>query len=301
MKVSKKMRKEYKKIARQHTAKMAKKFKRQIEESAISTISLDRSVFDFEHRTRNAIKTNIAFVPDTTENLLTKIGGHDKIIVLDFANFTKPGGGFIRGAIAQEESLCHSSNLYNILMQHKDFYKRHKKFGVDKDLGTNDALFIPNVKFEVDNGTNTDSYHSVNVLVVAAPNARRFKYRWKFWFEENSYYYDCANDAALFDRINFVLKCAAVTNQKYLVLGAFGCGVFGQDPETVASIFKELLETTYKNVFKKVYFPVPYDPRNKNYTVFKNVFTKEITGGTTIDGDQTIHEQEESADNSESV
>lgn len=300
MKVNEKLKREYRKLAKEHTAKMAKKFKRQIEESAFSTISLDDSVFGFEGHRRTPIrKTDIAFVPDTSENLVMKIGNRDKILVLDFANFTKPGGGFIRGSIAQEESLCHSSNLYNILMMHKDYYKSHRKFGVDKDLATNDALFIPDVKFNTEEpGTETKS---VNVLVVAAPNAKRFRKRWRFWFAENSSYYDYANNAAIYDRINFVLKCAEVTNQKILVLGAFGCGVFGQRPTDVAEIFRELLDTKYKNVFKKVYFPVPYDPRNNNYTVFKQVFTKDLYLGGPVDGNKTIHEQEERTDNTESV
>ena len=56
-----------------------------------------------------------------------------------------------------------------------------------------------------------------------------------------------------------------------LILGAYGCGVFGQDPRQVANIFKLYL----KNIncsFERVIFAIPESPNNKNLKEFKKVF-----------------------------
>ena len=73
-------------------------------------------------------------------------------------------------------------------------------------------------------------------------------------------------------RINFVLQIAAVNQVKILILGAFGCGVFGQNATEVATIFKGLLETTYKGYFYNVIFAIPAEEKYFNLDKFREVF-----------------------------
>ena len=63
------------------------------------------------------------------------------------------------------------------------------------------------------------------------------------------------------------------TKVEVLILGAFGCGVFGNDPLTTAKIFKECLTKYqyYRDVFKLVVFPIP---DAKNYEIFKEILDK---------------------------
>ena len=81
---------------------------------------------------------------------------------------------------------------------------------------------------------------------------------------------DQANTEALKSRIQFVLDIAEKNEVKTLILGAYGCGVFGQDAKEVAGIFKEFLTTTHTS-FDTVVFAVP-DGKNGNYRRFAEVF-----------------------------
>ena len=75
------------------------------------------------------------------------------------------------------------------------------------------------------------------------------------------------------DRIDHILYSAYKNKVDCLILGAFGCGVFSNDPKDVATIFKNLLEIKYNKTFKKVVFAIPNQNRNNNnYKIFYNVF-----------------------------
>ena len=197
----------------------------------------------------------------TTEQAILKFHNVvDPILcVLNFASFTRPGGGFIKGSIAQEEALCHSSNLYNVLLAFKDEYdKNYNKSSFKTGLYENWAIYSPQIYFEGSNGISK----LANVITCPAPNYSVYK---------EKYTDDVLYKKTLKSRIKYVLDIARDQNQKILILGAFGCGVFGNDPTLVANYFKELLKE-YK--FEKVIFAIPND-RNGNYKAFKNVFNND--------------------------
>ena len=85
---------------------------------------------------------------------------------------------------------------------------------------------------------------------------------------------DEENTECLNSRIKTVLSIAAENNEKVLILGAWGCGVFGQDANEVAEIFKDYLTTLF-NCFDTIVFAIPNNNPNdmmSNYAKFKNVF-----------------------------
>jgi uncharacterized protein (TIGR02452 family) len=164
-----------------------------------------------------------------------------KICILNFASYKNPGGRFIDGSFAQEEALCHASNLYNVLGAFSGYYEENRK-KLNKGMYLNRAIYSPEVLFfgghaRIDLPTAIPSgllMVPFDVLTCAAPNfsvARRYG---NFTKEENS--------EALRSRIRFILSIMSENQVDTAILGAFGCGVFAQDPYEVATVFKEELQ-----------------------------------------------------------
>lgn len=77
---------------------------------------------------------------------LAQIFDQARIGVLNFASAKNPGGGFLRGSCAQEESLARSSALYHCLKQpfiHKNFYDYHRRGRTG--LYSNRMIYSPKV------------------------------------------------------------------------------------------------------------------------------------------------------------
>lgn len=211
-----------------------------------------------------------------------------RVGVLNFASYKNPGGMYLEGSPAQEEALCHSSFLYNVLIFHKDdFYKRHLKT-LNRALYTSELLFTPDILFAdkhevmndssiVSNKVRTFRVLNADVLTIAAPNIRA-NTRWNKRVDKDGKVYGINVDgstmsesqyrALLTERIKLILDVAIVNEDFNLILGAFGCGVFGNDPYMVASVFRDLLHGEYKNVFNKVIFAVPKGADKTNFNAF---------------------------------
>lgn len=178
--------------------------------------------------------------------------------VLDFASFTSPGGGYIRGSVAQEESLCMESYLYNVLKRKEDWYVENRRRNINCNLYKNRALVVPAVRF------GRDRVHAyADVLVVAAPNARRAREEYNVDKE--------ALERAMRERIRFALSLADELGHEKLVLGAFGCGVFGWDASVVAEMLREELSLG-AHVAKQVVFAVPKGRFDENLPKFAHAF-----------------------------
>ena len=68
-----------------------------------------------------------------------------------------------------------------------------------------------------------------------------------------------------------MFTCAAANKADILVLGAFGCGAFRNDPTVVANAYKTAM-SVFPKVFDKIEFAVYCPPgRSENYDVFSRV------------------------------
>lgn len=180
------------------------------------------------------------------------------IAVLDFASFVSAGGGYDRGAWAQEEALCAESTLYNVLREQRRWYGDNRRRNINCELYRNRGLVVPKVRFD------REKYHSyADVIVVAAPNARRARADYRVA--------EATLNAAMRDRIRFVLAIADDLGHDKLILGAFGCGAFGWNALTVAKLFLEELATG-RHAAKQVIFAIPRTRYDDNLARFEHVF-----------------------------
>ena len=163
---------------------------------------------------------------ESTLDAARRLGGD--VAGLVFASARKPGGGFLNGREAQEESIARASALYPCLRAADDFYDHHR---AHDDLTYSDrVIYSPRVPvFRDDDGNLLPEPYEVSFLTAAAPNRSAILRNQP----------ERADDIplALLRRTIRVLHVAASHGHRRLVLGAWGCGVFGNDPATVAKIF----------------------------------------------------------------
>lgn len=197
--------------------------------------------------------SRIMLEPLTTTQALFKHTSEGSVVLLNFASYKHPGGGFLNGSMAQEEALCADSTLYSVLCSFEPFYAANRRCS-DNGLYADRGIFSPGIRFL---GTDGDVF--ADVVSVAAPN--RSHNTAEVSAERNL--------EALESRCAFVYNAAAQYSEAdVLILGAFGCGVFKQDPETVAGIFKRIVALV--GAFGTVVFAVPKG-RDGNYDAFKRV------------------------------
>ncbi|WP_327351715.1 TIGR02452 family protein [Streptomyces sp. NBC_01304] len=158
--------------------------------------------------------------------------GPGPVAVLNFASARNPGGGYLNGAQAQEEALCRGSALYACLLRAPEFYDHHR---AERDPFYSDrVIHSPGVPvFRDDRGRLLDVPYEAGFLTSPAPNAGVIARRTPELADRIP--------AALAARAERVLETAAACGYRRLVLGAWGCGVFQNDPAQVAEAFRALL------------------------------------------------------------
>lgn len=200
-----------------------------------------------------------------------------KIAVMNFANAFHAGGGVVKGASAQEECLCRSSTLYPLLYRRTlrdSFYKHHHELNTPKasdSLIYTESVIICKTDEDMPKRMPKEEWVKVDVITIAAPDLRDKSNKYAPLVDGGTY----MNNAELFGyhvkRAIHMLTCAAAKGVDVLVLGAFGCGAFENDPEVVARAYKTVLQE-FPKVFQKIEFAVYCSPSDsKNYDVFKRV------------------------------
>ncbi|WP_327169196.1 TIGR02452 family protein [Streptomyces subrutilus] len=181
--------------------------------------------------------------------------GGAPVAVLNFASARNPGGGYVRGAKAQEEALCRASALYATLLEAPEYYAVHR--AERSTFYTDRVIHSPGVPvFRDDRGALLETPFRVGFLTSPAPNAGTIRRQEPERAAEIP--------AALLRRGERVLEVAALHGYGRLVLGAWGCGVFRNDPAEVAGAFRSLLAGRFAGAFDRVVFAVlDRDPRTR--------------------------------------
>jgi uncharacterized protein (TIGR02452 family) len=196
-------------------------------------------------------KTNVSVVNGTSlavgREMTKRVGSELRPFVLNFASAKNPGGGFQNGARAQEESLARSSALYACI-EGRNMYFMHRNFA--DCLYTNAQIYSPDVIVMRDDESGellSDPWFA-NFLTAPAPNAKVVLERDPSRGEEVT--------KCMRERVTRSLATAAAHGNTHLVLGAWGCGVFGNDPKVVADAYHYELANNFEGVFEEVAFAV---------------------------------------------
>ncbi len=195
--------------------------------------------------------------------------GAPRLGLLNFASAKNPGGGFLGGAQAQEEALARSSALYPCLTsQMHSFYEPNRQgkslLYLDMAIASSDVPFFKN-----DEGQLLPQSVMATVVTAAAPNAGAIA--------NNEPHHASLVVPTLARRADKVLQLFALLEVETLILGAWGCGVFRNDPTQVANVFAKLLLTggPYRQAFKSVTFAIPGASDDTNRNAFLKEFSNE--------------------------
>ena len=221
------------------------------------SIGPDAPLPDFE--ARHHPETKIQVSNETTLIAARRLRDEEQNpLVLNFANGVSPGGGFLNGARAQEETLCRSSALYATLKD-DPMYAHHRQRPLPDS--SNWAIYSPDVPvFRTDDGQALAEPWLMNVLTCAAPYAPGVGRQ--------------QSASILKDRIHRILAIARAYGYDSLVLGAWGYGAFGNDARQTASDFKAAFEIEFQGAFSDVLFAITDWSQDRRFlSPFREIFS----------------------------
>lgn len=200
----------------------------------------------------------------TNEDSFSAASRYERPYVMNFANAHKAGGGFMLGANTQEESLCRCSTLYASIHSDKaaEMYRYNNTHlsTVESDY----MLYSPEVcVFRSKDLELLEEPFQASVITTSAPN----RYGAAFIASKQTV------EETFLRRIRIVLRIAEEHGHKNLILGAWGCGAFGNKPDEVAECFRKvLIDEGLGRAFDEVCFAVYGSTDGKNYKAFAEAF-----------------------------
>lgn len=200
--------------------------------------------------------------------------------VLNFASAGNPGGGVVNGSSAQEEALCRCSTLYlnlNTDAMWDGFYSPHR--AARDPIHNDDAIWTPRVVvFKGDTAfprtLPEPEWYEVDVISCAAPNLREHpSNRMNNGDGDRQVSLAPSKLRAIHERrLSRILDIAAANGEEAIILGAFGCGAFRNDPAVVAAAAAAVVPR-YRTHFKVIEFAIYCRPGDtRNIDAFKRAF-----------------------------
>lgn len=198
-----------------------------------------------------------------------------RVAVLNFASASNPGGGVETGASAQEESLCRVSTLYPCLRDKKmwnSFYQPHRL--TNNPLHNDDIIYTKDVVVLKDDDYNDlREPFKADVITCAAPNLRETPSN-RYNPGNRNQRVTISNDELRRlheQRGRKILSVASQNGAEVVILGAFGCGAFSNDPRVVAQAYRNILPE-FASCFRIIEFAVWCPPTDdSNYRVFSDM------------------------------
>jgi uncharacterized protein (TIGR02452 family) len=268
-----------------------------IDESAAEVISVleaggylvDGHWVDFAHQQRESVDATRLYHPDellslqstrrslegiTVDDSTTQAkamelarSGIGRVGLLNFASARNPGGGFLSGAKAQEEDLCRCSGLYSCLLQCPEYYEVNRQ--QTSLLYTDYSIFSPDVPFFRIGGKDRFLAEPFFVSVITSPAPNSAPYL------RNHSGDSVELEATFLRRWKNVLRIAIDQGISRLLLGAWGCGAFGGDPQMASRTAKLAIQSDGGGI-EEIVFAIPAKGKQSqvNYECFKAAFAK---------------------------
>lgn len=200
-------------------------------------------------------KNEIIFIQENTNYALKNI---ENPLALIFGSAKKPGGGVLSGAKAQEEDVSLSTTWYFNVKDCDEYYKiKHENL-----LYSENCLYVKEAFYLIDDYGFEDNIKKISLIGCAAPNLKEMISKNSLTGQETINIYN-----VLKERIKSILALAEKEKHPNIILGAWGCGVFGLNPLIVSFIFKEVIDNTIYS--GKIIFAIP---DTYNYGIFKAAF-----------------------------
>lgn len=225
------------------------------------------SIFDTSNLKQNTSPK--ITIKNTSTLLAAKEFGdmYGNVCVLNFASAKHPGGGFTWGAAAQEETIARASGLYASLIEFPEYYEENKRSQAkNKGLYLDYAIYTPDCPvFKNDECELLDEPYLMSVVTSPAPNRTEEENDIDEFAEQNDLsedefglYYDFVEDlisTTFYNRMIQVLNIMAKHGHRNIVLGAWGCGVFGNAAHDVVELFRNALEKVpyFDNIVFAIY------------------------------------------------
>ncbi len=232
----------------------------QVEKARRGTVSHPADEAFSEYQPGN-FSTEIEVVNETTLSAgkrLLEAGLHPA--ALNFASPTHPGGGFLEGARAQEEYLARSTGLYECIRSNPMYDLNTRHYSA---FASDHIIYSPEVPvFRDDAGALLEEPWSIGILTAPAVQAKKVALgeRQKI-------------GPVMWNRMLKVLAAGLAHGHDSLVLGAWGCGAFGNRGDEVARMFARALNQNFKGAFQRVAFAiVDWSPEGKFIGPFRAVF-----------------------------
>lgn len=219
--------------------------------------------------------SDVAFIHGGTIEISNQYCDRYKVAALNFADGVMPGGMVKEGALTQEENICRCSNLYQSLTSEaciEGYYKINQQH-YHSGLCTNTIIYSPNVLvFKDDKNFSPITPKQYDIITCPAPSCK----------------FTCTQDAmnVYETRIKQILLSAIINHVDCLILGAWGCGAFGQDKKLISLAFVNVLNE-YAGYFKKIIFAIKETPtlHDSSYDTFLQIFQTNYRGNT-LKGDK---------------
>lgn len=196
-----------------------------------------------------------------------------KVAVLNMANQFAPGGGYLGGSAAQEEDLCRRTNLVPSL--DPQYYNNPCKDTAPENQGIGEFNVLYSDAITVLRQGQDKNYRFMpkkDRFVVSVISSAAYDLNYNDIQKDPKRYKE-----GMIKKIVMQLETALQHDHHNLVLSAFGCGAFGNDPKIIAALYKEVLAyPRYQKAFSQVVFAIvpshPADPRD-NYKPFKDTLS----------------------------